>query len=113
MTTKGMKFKRSETLKKALRQRSECSINIQQIKDGEILKSYPSMKEAARQTGIPQSNISMAANGIIETAGGYMWKKNSIPKNLPYERSNKTIKKLSESLKDYYKENSKKSKENN
>ena len=34
---------------------------------------YPSIREAARQTGIPNNNISKACRGILKTAGGYHW----------------------------------------
>lgn len=36
-------------------------------------QSYDSMTEAARQTGIAQSNISQCCNGKNKTAGGFHW----------------------------------------
>ena len=43
--------------------------------DGDFLiKVYPSMKEAERQTQISRGNISKVCNGKIKTAGGYTWK---------------------------------------
>lgn len=49
------------------------------LKDGVLIKSFPSMMEAARQTGIPQSCISMCCNNkrTRKTAGGYVWKYHS------------------------------------
>lgn len=35
---------------------------------------YSSATEAAKSTGIAQSNISMVARGVRKTAGGYHWK---------------------------------------
>lgn len=42
--------------------------------DGEFLKRFPSMSEAARQTGASQGNIWMVCRGRVKTAGGYIWK---------------------------------------
>lgn len=39
----------------------------------ELVGEYPSVMEASRQTGIPQPNISAAANGKILSAGGFFW----------------------------------------
>lgn len=50
--------------------------------DGNFIKSYPSLAEAKRQTGIDHSNIGRACrtNG---TAGGYRWRfKNSLKSSL-------------------------------
>lgn len=55
-------------------------------KDGNIIKVYPSSKEASRVTGINHSSINTCARGIrvdkrrinktinVNTAGGYKWK---------------------------------------
>lgn len=44
-------------------------------KDGRLLKSFHSGKEASLKTGIQQSNILRAAKGERKTAGGFIWKK--------------------------------------
>ena len=41
--------------------------------DGEIKASYPSITQAARQTGISRRSISDALVGVQKTAGGYIW----------------------------------------
>jgi hypothetical protein len=38
-----------------------------------FIKTYPSVREAARQTGINPSCISRVCNGERENAGGYIW----------------------------------------
>ncbi len=51
------------------------SIKVEQLtKDGEHIEYYPSAKEAARQTGISQGNISCVCCGRHSLAGGYKWK---------------------------------------
>lgn len=51
------------------------SIKVEQLtKDGEHIDYYPSAKEAARQTGISQGNISCVCCGRHSLAGGYKWK---------------------------------------
>lgn len=52
------------------------SKKVKQIdKDGCVIGEYPSMQEAARQTGIDRSQITRACNGGrgAKTAGGYRW----------------------------------------
>lgn len=48
---------------------------VQKDLNGNIIKIYPSAKEAHRQTGIPASNISACRNKYKEhkTAGGFIW----------------------------------------
>ena len=45
-------------------------------KSGELLRTFPSFKEAERQTGISRRNIYMVCVGKphYKTAGGYVWK---------------------------------------
>lgn len=44
--------------------------------DGNIIKTYPSIREAVRETGIEHSTISRCCSGgrNTKTAGGYVWK---------------------------------------
>ena len=42
--------------------------------NGKLLKVWPSLKEAKRETGFSQGNISLAANGKRKTAYGFRWK---------------------------------------
>ena len=46
----------------------------QYTRDGELIKIWPSTKEAQRQTGFDCSNISQAANGKYKQAYGFIWK---------------------------------------
>lgn len=41
---------------------------------GELLATFPSLREAERVTGINQSNISQCCLGKYKSAGGYIWK---------------------------------------
>lgn len=41
---------------------------------GELLATFPSIKEAERQTGIAVSNICHCCNGNRKMAGGFIWK---------------------------------------
>ena len=42
--------------------------------EGEFLKEYPSIKAAAKETGLPHSSISFCCSGRYHTSGGYKWK---------------------------------------
>lgn len=42
--------------------------------DNEILHFYPSVKQAERETGIQDSNISACCRGEYKQAGNYIWK---------------------------------------
>lgn len=42
--------------------------------DGVYIKTFPSLAEAKRQTGIPSQNIGRCCKGGISHAGGYKWK---------------------------------------
>lgn len=65
---------RLNTLKS--RQSSNAPQRVQQIdKDGNIIATYPSMREAERQTGINNTRISAVCRGESKQAGGYIWKK--------------------------------------
>lgn len=47
---------------------------IQLDDDGNTIKSYVSVAEAVRETGINSKSIRDAANGVQKHAGGYVWK---------------------------------------
>lgn len=52
----------------------ECSVEIVQLnKDYSLISVYPSMMQAARQTGIEVGNICYCCKGRYKTAGGYIW----------------------------------------
>lgn len=42
--------------------------------DGELVKIWPSVNEAQRQTGFSRGNISQAANGKYKNSHGFVWK---------------------------------------
>jgi len=56
----------------------KCSKPVcQYTKDGQFISEYPSAREASRQTGISQGNISNCCKGGkygFKTAGGCIWK---------------------------------------
>lgn len=41
---------------------------------GEVIKEYPSIKDASKQLGIDQSQISKCAKGKEKSAGGFIWR---------------------------------------
>lgn len=47
---------------------------ILQIKNGEIIKRYPSVRAAARELGLNHSNISTCAAGKTKNAYGFEWR---------------------------------------
>lgn len=51
---------------------SKCVIQLS--RDNEIIKTYPSAQQAARETGIDNSNICACCRGKHRTAGGFVWK---------------------------------------
>lgn len=46
----------------------------QYTKDGKLVATYASRREAARKTGILLQCISDACKGVLKTSGGYVWK---------------------------------------
>ena len=54
----------------AMKNNSNRNKRVLCVETGEI---YPSIKEAERQTGISQGNISKCCNGKRKTAGGFHW----------------------------------------
>ena len=46
---------------------------VVQIKDGEAIGKYKSIKEASRSTGIGRTNITNVLCGWSNTAGGFQW----------------------------------------
>lgn len=46
----------------------------QYSKDGKLIKIWTSIKEAGLQLGLYRSNISLAAQGVYKTSGGFVWK---------------------------------------
>lgn len=55
--------------------RKDLSKPVKQFKkDGVFLKEYPSMKEAARQTGFYKNGILQCCKGKLKSAYGYIWR---------------------------------------
>ena len=61
-------------LSKSMINNIHFSKEIQQLENGQVLATYPSIKEAERITGINNSNISQVCQGKRKTAGGYQWR---------------------------------------
>ena len=54
---------------------NKCSISILQFtKDGTLIKEWPSLSDAYRQLGIPQSHICHCLKGRLKSAGGFVWR---------------------------------------
>ena len=47
---------------------------IQMDTDGNVIKEWPSAREADRETGASYQNIYKCCRGKRKTAGGYMWR---------------------------------------
>ena len=47
---------------------------LQFDKNGIFINEYPSIKDAARKTGVNQGDIVWVCRGKLKTAGGYIWK---------------------------------------
>ena len=52
----------------------QLQIPVQQLKDGFLIGSYSSIREAERTTGIAHTSISRVIRGTLNTVGGYKWK---------------------------------------
>lgn len=51
------------------------SRRVLQIKNGEVIKEYPSARSAMRETGIDYTSIVRVCNGVrLKHAGGYEWR---------------------------------------
>lgn len=47
---------------------------VLKVKDGKILEEYYSAREAARQNGLNQGNLTRVCQGKCKTLGGYEWR---------------------------------------
>lgn len=47
---------------------------LQFTKNGKFLREFESTREASRQTGVNQGNISQCCNRKYKSAGGYVWR---------------------------------------
>lgn len=70
----GTERARKKKLNKGSKMMPEKAI-VQMTKDGEVIKEYPSIREATRETGIEHSCISRCCSGSrnAKTAGGFKW----------------------------------------
>lgn len=69
-------IKRSEEFKEKLRKRILCNTKsvLKYDLGGNLLKKYPSIREATKDTGVKGTHISRCARGKRPTAGGFIWK---------------------------------------
>lgn len=63
---------RTERVAETLTNRKDLSVSVVCLETGVV---YPSAREASRQSGIDQRNISKCINGKRKSAGGYHWAK--------------------------------------
>ena len=64
-----------DRMSKKLINRKDLSKPVLQFdKNKNLLNEYPSMNDAARNTGITVANISSVCKGKRKTAGGYVWR---------------------------------------
>ena len=66
----------SEAHKKALSE-AHKGVNVKKVmqftKSRELIKEWPSLREAELELGIASSNICYCCNGMRKSAGGYIW----------------------------------------
>lgn len=55
------------------KRKSKYSYQCAQLKDGEVINTFPSMIEASRKTGIPFSSIQRCINGRYKSTHGFQW----------------------------------------
>lgn len=48
---------------------------VQKTLDGQVVKTYPSARQAERETGISNGNISNCTNGRYKATCGYIWER--------------------------------------
>lgn len=66
----------SDSTIQMMRDNSYNKLKVGQFdKTGRLIATFSSMCEAERATGIPNSNISKCCNGLLKSAGGYVWKR--------------------------------------
>ena len=71
------KKKVSEGLKRAYKHGNKTAGQkaiLQYAKNGELINSYSSKREASKATGIDERNIGRCCYGRCKSAGGYIWK---------------------------------------
>jgi hypothetical protein len=62
-------------LNKMTEKNNKCSKQVAQYDlTMNLIKTYPSIKEAERQTGVANQSIVTCCQGRFKTAGGYIWK---------------------------------------
>lgn len=65
----------SERLSRSHKNHPRLSKPIEQYTmDGQLIQTFPSSAEAARQLGLHAVNISCCCRGIYKQCGGYLWK---------------------------------------
>ncbi len=47
---------------------------VQQIMEGQVIKTWPSATDAAKAMGVYANTIAHAANGTLKTCKGFKWK---------------------------------------
>lgn len=53
---------------------TSASKPVEQLSDGKVVATFPSAREAERQTGVSFKGISACCHGRAYTAGGYEWR---------------------------------------
>ena len=62
--------------------------------DGKLLQTFPSVSEAARQTGCERSAIKRCCRGELQSHGGYIWKCSEILYEKKYNNTAKKIQQI-------------------
>lgn len=73
-TYNGMKWKYKDDINPLLEIKNGSQPVSQFSLDGNFIKSYHSIGEAAKETNIDRASISKACAGILQTAGKFKWK---------------------------------------
>jgi len=63
----------AENRYKQIMERRDRSPKVAQMLNGICINTYKSQREAVKQTGVSQANLSSALNGRRHTCGGFEW----------------------------------------
>ena len=94
-----------ENVNKSTKDKTHKKRVIQKDLNGNIIKVFDTINEAAKEVGVDRTTVSKVIVGVNQTAGGFRWEyedSNMKPKNDVDLSDSKTLGFISEELKNYY-----------
>lgn len=64
----------SENMEHAYKNGLRKTRKVAQVKDGKIINTFLNVYRASKETGIQYASIYWCANGVLGSAGGYVWR---------------------------------------